>query len=287
MKTRLLAFALTLLLLPALGLFLGGRDWDELTTSSPADRPIASLAALAALLCWALLAGRLIQHRTGSNPLRTQRPYYLALAACGAATGWLLVMLNLYAPAWMPPAPEGVGILLDTLLFALAMPTVLLTRALLGAFPGLLKMLSRGLPLPLLRGETAALTLITLAAFGLLGGAAMQQAWLLWFAPLPLLLALQLMWHEGTIFDVLHEGDWGRLICALLAGLLVGNLALAASNLGGGLQQDPPTELQAIFALFGLLSLQLGDVVAEHWRGKSRAQLARKKPFPIPVIVKK
>jgi hypothetical protein len=45
---------------------------------------------------------------------------------------------------------------------------------------------------------------------------------------------------------------------------------------------------QVGFALFGLLCLQLGDVIAENWRGKSRtAMYSQKKKFPIPVVVKK
>jgi len=39
--------------------------------------------------------------------------------------------------------------------------------------------------------------------------------------------------------------------------------------------------------LFGLLCLQLGDVIAENWRGRKRAGLfQQKKKFPIPVIVR-
>jgi len=45
---------------------------------------------------------------------------------------------------------------------------------------------------------------------------------------------------------------------------------------------------QAGFVVFGLLCLQLSDVLAENWRGKSRTALFKgKKKFPIPVVVKK
>ena len=120
----------------------------------------------------------------------------------------------------------------------------------------------------------------------LLGGAALQHAWLLWMSPLLLLLALQLLWHESTIFDVLREGDWGRLVCAALSGLIVGNLGVAIYGAAGGMTENNLLSAQSGYLLFGLLCLQLGDVIAEQWRGKTRAQVFKKKPFPIPVVKK-
>jgi hypothetical protein len=287
MKTRLLAFAAALLLLPPAGFLLGGHAWDELAMGGTQDMLAATALTMLALLCYTLLAGLLVMLRTGSNPLTSQRGYYLALGAAGAALCWLLAWLNLFADSW--PAVQRYGlfhILLDTLLFALAMPAVLVTRALLGSFRDLLKALANGPALPVPNGETAALALAALAAAGLLVGAALQQSWLLWIAPLPLLLTLQLLWQESTIFDALREGDWGRLICAALSGLLVGNLSVAIYRAAGGIAADDLLSAQAGFLLFGLLCLQLSDVIAEQWRGTTRTQLFKKKTFPIPVVKK-
>jgi hypothetical protein len=41
------------------------------------------------------------------------------------------------------------------------------------------------------------------------------------------------------------------------------------------------------YALFGLLSLQLGDVIAEHWRGRPRGEVFKRKSFPIRVVTQK
>lgn len=287
MKTRLLVFAVSLLLLPPAGFLLGGREWAELAIGGTQDMLAATALTMLALLCYTLLAGLLVMLRTGSNPLASQRGYYLALGAVGTVLCWLLTYLNLFADSW--PAMQEYSfaqIALDTLLFALTMPAVLITRALLGSFRGLLKALAGGPALHVPIGETTALTLATLAAFGLLGGTALPLPWLLWIAPLPLLLTLQLLWQESTIFNVLREGDWGRLICASLSGLIVGNLAMAIYCAAGGIAQSAPLSAQAGFLLFGLLCLQLGDVIAEQWRGTTRAQLFKKKPFPIPVVKK-
>ena len=126
---------------------------------------------------------------------------------------------------------------------------------------------------------------------GLLGGAAWPELfWVMWLAPLLLLTVLQLMWQESTIFSGLKNGDWGRVICAALSGIMVANLAVMAYQVNGGILviNLHPLLAQPGYALFGLLCLQLGDVIAENWRGKQRGEMFRqKKKFPIPVVVRK
>jgi len=300
MKTRLCIFIFSLVLLPLAGLLLSGKEWSELSTDTPATGTPAAAENIAAILLttlmllgYVLLTNHMIKRLTGNSPMNIQRNYFLWMAAASAMLGWLLAYLNLFTASW--PTEQGnpaVQLLLYTPLFALLAPAVLSTRALLGAFPGLLKRLSRGISLPIPSGETLAFSLVPIAALGLLGGAVWpaQLFWLLWIAPLLLLIALQLLWHESTIFSGLKSGDWGRVICAALAGIIVGNFTVISYQMGGGnLISNLPNPLFAQFgyAVFGLLCLQLGDVVAENWRGKKRSNLfQQKKKFPIPVVVK-
>lgn len=134
---------------------------------------------------------------------------------------------------------------------------------------------------------------LALAVAGALLGLTVGSVWpgsgLLWPAPLLLLAGLQGLWHESSIFDGLAQGGWGRVLTAALAGLIVGNLLTFAFVLGGGhlIVQVPPVFAQFGFVLFGLLCLQLSDVIAEAWRGKTRAELFPRKPFPISVVAKK
>lgn len=296
MKTRLGIFAAALLLLPLAGFLLSGHEWYELPAGGrlAAGSSAALPATVLALLCYALLVNRFVRLRTGNSPFGMQRNYFLAMAAASAALGWLMVYLNLFAASWLSePDHSLLQIMLCTVLFALLAPAILITRALLGSFAGLLKRLARGPVLPAPEPQTLAFILLPLAALGLLGGAAWpaQLFWLLWAAPLLLLIALQLLWHESTIFSSLESGDWGRVACATLSGLIVANLAAAGYWLAGGnLTTSLPSPLfvQIGYALFGLLCLQLGDVIAENWRGKKRSELLKKKKkFPIPVVVKK
>lgn len=291
MKTRLGIFVLALLLLPFAGLLLSGTEWDELASgATPADGTAATMVAALALLCALLFTNLVVTLRTGNNPLKVQRDYFLAVGIASAALGWLLVYLNRYAASWTTAQENSlVQIALDTLLFALLAPAVLSLRALLGSFAGLLRRLARGPAIPGPSAETQVYILTPIVALGLVGGAAWpaQLFWLLWLAPLLLLAALQLLWHESTVFSGLKSGDWGRVACAALSGLAVGNIAVYGYQAAGGELLADPMLAQAGYILFGLLCLQLGDIIAEQWRGKTRIELFKRKPFPIPVNTKK
>lgn len=291
MKTRLVVFVLALLLLPFAGMLLSGKEWGELASgATPTDGTAATVLIALALLCTLLLSNLVVTLRTGNNPLKVQRNYFLSVGIASAVLGWLLAYLNHYVASWSTTQENSVWqIVFDTLLFALLAPAVLSLRALLGSFAGLLKLLARGPSIPAPSAETQAFILAPLAVLGLIGGAAWpaQLFWLLWLAPLLLLTALQLLWHESTIFTGLKSGDWGRVVCAAVSGPVIGNLAVFGYQAAGGELQVDPLLAQPGYMLFGLLCLQLGDVIAEQWRGKTRFELFKRKPFPIPVTTKK
>jgi hypothetical protein len=238
-----------------------------------------------------MLVNYLIKRISGNSLLNIQRSYYMWMAASSAILCWLLVYLGLFTDGWLGSQDtQAMQLLLYTPLFALLAPAVLITRALLGSFSGLLKLLGHGLVLHVHGGESIGIFLVSVAVLGLLGGGAWpaQMVWLMWLSPLLLLTALQLLWNESTIFSGLKSGDWGRVICAALAGMIVGNLVSTIYNAGAGNQTATLHNMPAQpgYMLFGLLCLQLGDVIAENWRGKKRAgPFQQKKKFPIPVIV--
>lgn len=292
MKTRLGIFIATLLLLPLAGLWLSGAQWNDLTSASVANDDVlaATLRTSIMLLFYLLLINHTVKRLTGKAPLDAQRSFYIGVAIASVVLCWLLCYLNLYAASWDVPQDNGfiVQVLLYTPLFALLAPSILVTRALLASFPGLLKTMTiRAYP-PLPGGETTARVLLATALIGLLAGAAWPEKlyWLLWTSPLLLLNSMQLFWHESTVFSGIKSGDWGRVICTTLSGIAVGNLALISYQTNAVLTINLPNMqlAQTGFALFGLTCLQLSDVIAENWRGKARPA---KKKFPIPVVVKK
>ncbi len=293
---RLGIFAASLLLLPLLGLWLSGSEWSSLAVdySGSSDNIPAALLTTVMLAGYIFLTNHLIKLYTGNNPLNVQRNFYFAVSAASATLGWLLVYLNYFVTSWIPVQGNlALEALLYTPLFALLAPAILSTRALIASFNGLLKSLSKGVVLSIPNAEKTTFILVALAAVGLLGGAAFPDILfgLAWLAPLLLLIALQLLWNESTIFAGLKSGDWGRIICAFFSGIIVCNITLMAYQSNSGnvtLNLSHPFYAQLGYAVFGLLCLQLGDVIAENWRGKRRTELfQQKKKFPIPVVVKK
>lgn len=288
MLIRLALFTFLMLALPFAGHLLSGGEIDWQMTSA-AVQPLSPLLMSLGALLVLFLAVEFGGNRQRSL-LKLQRRYFLALAAAGAVCGWLLLYLNHYAESWLSPdALDLSGRLILTLLFALLLPTVLGLRTLLAQLPGLLQKLARLPALPTL-SDTAAVNLTSpLALMGLILGAAWPGTlfWLLWMAPLLLLIALQALWHERSLYAELASGNWTRALYSVLAGLLVCNVAVLAYRFGGGtliVQVPNAAFAQLGYALFGLLCLQLGDVIAEYWRGKPRGELFKRKAFPIPVV---
>lgn len=296
MKTRLGIFISALVLLPPAGLWLSGAEWNELmvVNVSGDDGLAATLRTSIMLMFYVLLTNHVIKRMSGNSPLDDQRSFFIGMSIASAVTGWLLSYLNIFVASWTVPQDYAwfVQLLLYTPLFALLAPAVLITRALLGSFPGLLKALTCRLTFTAPNAETLARVLLAIALLGLTAGAAWPATlfWLLWIAPLLLLVAMQLLWQENTIFTRIKSGDWGRLVCTALAGIIVGNISVISYQSNANLSINLPnmTTAQAGFVVFGLLCLQLSDVLAENWRGKTRSTLFKeKKKFPIPVVVKK
>lgn len=295
MKIRLGIFVLVILALPFAGLLLSGTEWSELelralTGDATIVNPPATLLTTLMMAGYIIFINHLNKLVTGNQPFKAQMNYLLWVGAASAGLGWLAVYLNLFMASWatQPSNPIMQG-LLYTPLFALLAPAVLCTRAFIAALPNVLKTLSSRHTFTPPAAETLAYIFITLAAFALIGGVAWHTKLVLlfWLAPLLLLMGLQLLWGESTVFSGLKTGDNGRVICAALAGLIAGNFALFAYQNNGGLLAIDSTLLRQFgLIIFGLTCMQLADVVAENWRGKKRSDLYTKKKFPIPVVVK-
>ena len=288
MRNRLTAFVVALLLLPPLALSLAGQEWQP-PVSLEGNAWLPAFFATGIVILFGALLDMLTFRRTTFSLWRAQRSYLLWCGAAGAILGMLLAWLNLFADTWATPSASASASLLFAMLCATALlPAVLITRLWLS---GLLKLVTRRFALPALPAEVAAKSLLLAAFIGLMVGPIHIEhlGWLFWLSPLLLLVALQLLWNESTVFDGLPQGDWSRLLLGALSGILVCGIALATYRAGGGNIYLAAATWQLLygFALFGLLCLQIGDIVAEHWRGKPRGEVFKRKPFPISVVTKK
>ncbi len=291
MRNRLTAFVVALLFLPPLALSLSGQEWDA-PKPTAGEVWLPALFSALALLVFSALLDKLTFRRTSHSLLRSQRSYLLWNGVAGAVTCMLLAYLNLFAGAWFTPAGSATqALLLAALVGTVLLPAVLIMRLWLGGFPGLVRWSTRRFALPALPAEAAATLLLPTALSGLLAGTIWIESlgWLFWLSPLLLLAALQLLWHESTVFSGLPQGDWSRVLLGAVSGIVSGGIALATYRLSGGTIHLPADTWQLIAGLsvFGLLCLQVGDVVAENWRGKPRGEVFKKKPFPIPIVTKK
>jgi len=289
MKLRLALFAAALLVLPPLALLLSDQDWPQAYGVSGDIALPAALCGIT-LLAFTYLLDTLSFRRSRSSLLRTQLNYMLWLGTAGALLCALLVYLNAFSPLWISPLSRPAEMLLAALFGGILLPAVLITRLWLSGIPALLRGITRTIALPAPQPETAAATLLLTALIGLLGGAAWPTylAWLLWLSPLVLLSALQLLWHESTVFSGLKNGDWSRVVLGAVSGILLAGGTLLIYQLAGGVLYltVPAWLFTLLLGIFGLMCMQLGDVIAENWRGKKRTDTLKKKPFPIPVVTK-
>lgn len=289
MKIRLTIFVLTLVLLPYLALWLTDQSWPLASALTGAAGLPAAISLLVLLGLMALL-DTLSFRRNKQSLLRQQRPYVLGLMLSGAVMGAIFGYLNLLVPLLITALSPLPTILLASIVGAFFLPAVFLMRLWLASFDIVLRTLTRLVSLPTVPADSAVLGLTLLAISGVFGGI-IFPAMLVWFwlAPLFLLSALQLLWQESTVFSGLKHGDISRLVLGGVSGIVLGGEILTCFEWAGGSYSLLISNGLFIFllAIFGVLSLQIGDVVAEFWRGKKRSQLRRSKPFPIPVTVKK
>ncbi len=291
MKERLFAFAVALLALPPLALSLSGQQW-EMPPPVAGTLWLPALASTLALLVFTFLLDTLTFHRSSHSLWRLQRSYLLWSGVAGAASGLLFAYLNLFAASWLTSAASVTSALLVAALCGAALlPAVLVTRLWLAGLPGTVRLGTRRLALPVVSAQTAMQFLLLAALGGLFGGTLLTDRipLLLWLSPLLLLAALQLLWNESTVFAGLAQGDWSRLLLGGLAGIVTGGVALATFRFSGGTiyLAIGTGQLLACLAVFGLFCLQLGDIIAEHWRGRPRGEVFKRKPFPIPIVTKK
>ncbi len=287
MKLRLGIFAAISTLLPLLALLLSDQTW---VAQQAINGSVATPAAMASILLITLayLIDALSFRRNGTSLLRTQGNYVLWLGYAGATLSAAFSFLNTFVPLWISPLDIYSELLVAALFGGLFLPAVLIARVALSSIPNVLRLLTRLLPVPALPSEAAAWLFLSTALGGLLGGVAWpdQLTWLFWLSPLFLLIALQFFWNEKTIFSGLTQGDWSRVLLGALAGVIVlGGTLLVFKLSGGALLITLPAPLFILLlSAFGLLCLQLADLIAENGRGKKPTTTLNKKPFPIPIV---
>lgn len=181
-------------------------------------------------LGYILVINALTFRRTGHCMLRDRSGYLLLLFLLSALFWWFFEYLNRFTQNWYYAGTgelsPWVYFVQATLPFSTVLPAVLSTREYLASFPRLTAGLARAWQIRFAEPKRIAWITLVVSAFGLSGiGIWPEYLYpLVWVAPLLLLVALQTLSGEQTIFDPLAVGDWRRLWEAALAALLCGFL---------------------------------------------------------------
>jgi hypothetical protein len=176
-----------------------------------------------------ILAVNGLCYRRRGGCLPTDEPrFFLALFPASALFWWFFEYLNRFVQNWHYGEIDNLSAvryaLEATLSFSTVLPAVLSTTGLLATFPRLTRPLAEFLPLALPRPRLAAWLLLVAAGCGLAG----LGIWptylypLLWFAPLLLIAAVQVVGGEETILAPLRGGDWRPVWLPALAALICG-----------------------------------------------------------------
>ena len=179
-------------------------------------------------LGYVLVVNALTSRRSGKCLLSDRPRYLLALFALSAAFWWFFEYLNRFVQNWHYVSVGELGgweyFWQATLPFSTVLPSVLSTRDYLASFPRLSSGLSRAWPIRLRTPRRLAALTLLVAGLGLAGiGVWPEHLYpLLWIAPLLVIVSLQALRDEPTVFQPLADGDWSGVWLAALAALACG-----------------------------------------------------------------
>jgi hypothetical protein len=177
---------------------------------------------------YVLLINGITRMRTGSCMLTNRPIYLLGLFLLSAVFWWLFEYLNRFVQNWHYVGLTNLGpweyFWQATLPFSTVLPAVLSTRDCLGSFPRLSAGLSRGPSISVRTPKCLAALSLIAAGLGLAGiGVWPERLYpMLWLAPLLILVSLQVIHGDRTLFHPLADGDWRGVWLAALAALACG-----------------------------------------------------------------
>lgn len=175
-----------------------------------------------------IIVNALTFRRTG-RCLLTKRPgYFLALFVSSALFWWYFEYLNRFVHNWYYVGVQSFGsldyFLLATPPFATVLPAVLSTAEWIASHPFWGRPREGFLRLRVKKPRAVACAVLLLSALGL-SGIGIWPGYLfplLWLSPVIIILSLQALLGEETVFFAVKTGDWRPVLIPALAGLFCG-----------------------------------------------------------------
>lgn len=179
-------------------------------------------------IAYIIVVNALTFRRTG-NCLLTSRPgYFLSLFLLSALFWWYFEYLNRFVQNWYYVGIQSFSplkyFLLATPPFATVLPAVMSTAEWIASRPFWGRPREAILRLRVKSPRAAAWAALLLSALGLTG----IGVWptylfpLLWLSPVIIILSLQVLLGEETVFAAVGNGDWRPVLIPALAGLCCG-----------------------------------------------------------------
>ncbi|MEW6193017.1 MAG: hypothetical protein AB1507_06645 [Bacillota bacterium] len=211
-----------------LGLVLLAGAWVLAWSRFPWFAPWQPFTFSPLWVAYILIINALTYRRTGRCLLKDRTGYFLALFPLSAVFWWYFEYLNRFVQNWYYVGITSLGpleyFLLATPPFATVLPAVLSTAEWLATFPFWGRPRAGFLALRIGRPRAAAWAALLLAAPGLAGIGIWPQYLfpLLWLSPLVIIVSLQVLLGEETIFGGVKYGDWRSVLLPAAAGLFCG-----------------------------------------------------------------
>ncbi|MGH7165896.1 MAG: hypothetical protein ACREIS_10285 [Nitrospiraceae bacterium] len=175
-----------------------------------------------------LVINALTFRRSGRCMLKDRPGYLLALFPLSAAFWWFFEYLNRFVQNWYYVGISEFSpveyVWYATPPFSTVLPAVLGTTEWLSTYPRLSLALQNLRPMRIKHATMLGWVVLLLASAGLMGIGIWPDSLfpLLWVSPLLVIVSLQVVSGEETIFSVVQRGDWRPVWIPALAALLCG-----------------------------------------------------------------
>ena len=210
-----------------LGVVMGICAWTLAWTRFSWFQPLQVHTFTPLWLAYILFANALAFRRSGGCLMLDQPGRFLLLFPASAAFWWVFEYLNRFVQNWRY---TGVGFepweyfLYATLSFSTVLPAVTSTREWLLTFPRIRKNYAAFFPVKLPYPRLWGASVLCFAAAGLAGLGLKPDYFyaLVWMSPLAIIVSLQAIMKQPTIFSSVARGDWRRIWSCALAALICG-----------------------------------------------------------------
>jgi len=210
------------------GIILAALSWFLAWTRFQWFEPLQAYTFLPLWLGYIVSVNSLTYTRTGHCLLINRWSFFLALFPLSSLFWWFFEYLNRFVQNWHYLGVEdfstGTYILHASLCFSTVLPAVQSTEEYLGSFPRLAAPLKNWRPVIIQKPKIWGWLLLALAGPSL-AGISIYPDYLfpmLWMAPFLVIIGVQAICGEETVFRDLPNGDWRAVWLPALAALICG-----------------------------------------------------------------